>query len=52
MKYANKLGARFSIVMGDDEIQNGSIEIKNMAEGDSAKCELSSEAIYDMINKD
>ena len=30
MKYANKIGARFSAVVGDDDIAKGALNIKNM----------------------
>ncbi len=33
MKYANKIGAKFTIVLGDDEIANGKAKLKDMAEG-------------------
>ena len=33
MKYADKIGARFSSVLGDDEADTGSFNIKNMADG-------------------
>ena len=34
MKYADKLGARFSMVIGDNEIEQGKAEIKNMKTGE------------------
>ena len=33
MKYANKIGAKFSIVLGDNEIENGKAILKNMENG-------------------
>lgn len=51
MKYANKLGVKFSAVIGDDEISKGRIMIKNMALGDSAEVELSADKIADYLNK-
>ena len=41
MKYANKLDAKFSAVIGDDDIQAGKASIKNMATGESAEVEFS-----------
>ncbi len=35
MKYANKIGARFSMVLGDDELANGAAQVKEMATGKS-----------------
>ena len=34
MKYANKIGAKFTCVIGDDDIENGIIKIKNMETGE------------------
>lgn len=33
MKYADKIGAKFVIVIGDDEIEKGVVSVKNMADG-------------------
>ena len=35
MKYANKLGTRFSAVIGDDDIAKGAFNVKNMETGKS-----------------
>ena len=35
-KYADKLGARFVAILGDDEIKNGVIKLKNMETGEEA----------------
>ena len=35
MKYADKCGARFSAVMGDDEMERGAAALKNMDTGES-----------------
>lgn len=34
MKYADKIGARFSMVLGDNELREGRAEIKNMRTGE------------------
>ena len=36
MKYANKIGARFAVVIGDDDIAQGSASVKNMETGEAA----------------
>jgi histidyl-tRNA synthetase len=41
MKAADKSGARFTIVIGDAEISTGSVELKNMATGESVSVTLS-----------
>ncbi len=34
MKYSNKIGAKYSIVIGDDEIESGELTLKNMESGE------------------
>lgn len=34
MKYANKLGAAYTVVIGDDEVSSGQLTLKNMETGD------------------
>lgn len=34
MKYADKIGAKYSLVIGDNEIEQNSAEVKNMATGE------------------
>ncbi len=45
MKYANKLGAKFSMVLGEDEITANQAEIKNMDTGETTTVALTAEAI-------
>ncbi len=40
MKFANKIGAKFTIVLGDDEIANGKAKLKDMAEGTEREIKL------------
>lgn len=46
MKYANKLGARYVTVIGEDEINNNRIKVKNMAEGMEDEIQLDSLTEY------
>jgi len=39
-KYANKIGAKFVITLGDDEIKNGVAKIKNMETGEEEEYRL------------
>ena len=50
MKYADKIGARMSMVLGDDELANGKARLKNMATGEvkELKFEELSDALYDL----
>lgn len=49
MKYANKLNAAYSMVLGDDEITNQKAELKNMADGTSKPVSLTAEEIFQNI---
>lgn len=40
MKYANKTGALFTVVLGEDEIQNGAARVKCMADGTETELAL------------
>ena len=40
MKYANKIGAKFSMVLGDDEISSGKAKLKDMEKGNEREIAL------------
>ena len=40
MKYANKLGAQYTMVLGDNELETGKAVLKNMETGDTRQVEL------------
>ena len=40
MKYADKIGAKFSMVIGDNEIESGKATLKNMISGETQEVEL------------
>jgi histidyl-tRNA synthetase len=40
MKYAAKLGARFALVLGEDELATGSAVLRNMETGENTVCAL------------
>lgn len=40
MKYADKIGAKLSCIIGDSELENGKVNVKNMAEGTSEEVYL------------
>ena len=40
MKFADKIGAKYTMVLGDDEIASGKAKIKNMDSGESSEMEL------------
>ena len=41
MKFANKLGATFTVVIGDSELESGSVKLKSMETGEETEVELS-----------
>lgn len=50
MKYADKIGARYSAVLGDDELNNDRCVLKNMTNGEQQEVSLSDgivSALYD-----
>jgi histidyl-tRNA synthetase len=42
MKYANKIGAEYTLIIGDSEIDLGRAQLKNMADGSQTEVELDS----------
>ncbi len=57
MKFADKIGAKFTVVLGDDEIDGGNAKLKDMSEGTVREIKLSElteevgEAIREQIFK-
>ena len=45
MKYADKIGAKYSMVLGDDEIASGKGKLKNMATGEIKEVSLDGEEL-------
>jgi histidyl-tRNA synthetase len=50
MKYADKIGALYNVVLGDDEIANDSVRLKNMENGEQEEIKVS-EIVEVMKNK-
>ncbi len=42
MKYANKIGASYTIVIGEDELAKGKVNVKNMENGEQTEISLDS----------
>lgn len=42
MKYADKIGAKYVVVIGDDEIEKGVVVVKNMADGSTEERSIES----------
>ena len=49
MKYADKIGARFLLVIGENEIKSKSAKIKNMKTGEEKEINLTCEDIKNII---
>lgn len=49
MKYADKIGAKYSIVLGDDELAAGKAEMKNMETGEKKKISLGENFLDDFL---
>ncbi len=49
MKYADKIGAAYTLVLGDDELQNGKAELKNMRTGEKRKISIGEDFIDDYL---
>lgn len=49
MRYANKIGAEYTLVLGDSELESGKAKLKCMETGDETEVELDklADAIYD-----
>lgn len=45
MKYADKLGAKFSCIIGGDELEQGKAKLKRMGDGESFEVALDGEAL-------
>lgn len=41
MKYANKIGAKYSVILGDSELESGRVELKEMATSEKTEIALS-----------
>ncbi len=48
MKYADKTGAKMSLVIGGDELLSGKAVVKNMADGERRECALDARAIAEI----
>ena len=51
MKYANKIGAKYSVVIGDQEIEQNVAKLKNMATGETSDIVLDEKFIEDFVTR-
>jgi histidyl-tRNA synthetase len=52
MKYADKLGAKFSVVIGDNELAENKASLKNMKNGEIADTTLDVDALINLIQEE
>lgn len=54
MKYANKIGAQYTLVLGDTEVDSGKAKLKNMNTGNETEISLDtiSQELFDISKKD
>ena len=50
MKYANKIGAKFTLVLGDNEVENGKAKLKNMS--NSAEREINLNELVEELGEE
>jgi len=51
MKYANKIGAVFTTILGDDELQNNVLKLKRMSDGEQFEVNLNNiDEIVSVLN--
>ena len=49
MKYADKIGAKFTIVLGDNELETKTAMIKNMKTGEKSKIDLNKDFVEQFV---
>lgn len=52
MRYADKLSARFSCIIGSNELEQGSITVKKMQTGEGQACKLSAQSLAEVLYAD
>ncbi len=52
MKYADKIAAKYSCIIGGNELESGSVNIKNMQSGESQVCALTNAALCKFLFDD
>lgn len=40
MKYANKIGARYTLIIGEEELKSGKAKLKRMSDGETFDCDI------------
>lgn len=48
-KYADKIGAKYVLTIGDDELKNGTAVIKRMSDGEKIEVELNAQSVINAL---
>lgn len=51
MKYSDRLGARYTVVIGESELETGIIKLKDMKSGEETECKMSAEDIFKLLSE-
>ena len=51
MKYANKVGAAYTMILGEDELVNHTAALKNMENGEQVQVKLEADEILQTVNR-
>ena len=51
MKYAGRLGARYTAIIGDSELESGCVNIKDMETGESVQISLDGESVLGAVKQ-
>ncbi|QUI23690.1 histidine--tRNA ligase [Vallitalea pronyensis] len=46
MKYANKIGSKYSVIIGDNEIAENNVRVKNMEDGDVTEVQIDQLVVF------
>ncbi|MBQ9117119.1 MAG: histidine--tRNA ligase [Clostridia bacterium] len=49
MKYANKISAKYVLILGDNEVESGSAQLRNMADSSQTEIKLCADSIAEII---
>ena len=50
MKYADKIGAMFSVILGENELETKQMRVKNMVEGISTELSLDGKSLMEYLD--
>ena len=51
MKYAGRLGARYTAIIGDSELESGYVNVKNMESGETVQVSLDEKSVLAAIKQ-